>query len=109
MAPNIRPPGNPHACHGDAVTVDTATRIASSTSEEPVAARVDTTGSTVDPNSASPAGRPSTISSTRITCTIAIPRTSAPNSADSAMTCAIEPGLAPSNADSGSQPCTRRR
>ena len=49
------------------------------------------------------------ISSTRITCTIATPRTSALNSADSAMTCAIAPGAAPRKAESQSQPCTKRR
>ena len=67
------------------------------------------TGSTVEPASASPAGSPITISSTRITCTTAMPRMSALNSADSAITCAIDPGLAPSSAESGSQPCTNRR
>ena len=92
-----------------ATTVDTVTRITSSDNEESETPRVDTTGSTVEPNSARPAGKPSTIKSTRITCTMAIPRTSALNSADSAITCAIEPGLAPSNADNGSQPCTTRR
>ena len=109
MAPNMRPPGNLMRSMASAEKLDTARRIASSTSEGSVAPRVDTTGSTVEPNSASPAGRPSTIKSTRITCTIAIPRTSAPNSADNAITCAIEPGLAPSNADKPSQPCAKRR
>ena len=92
-----------------ATSVDTVTRVTSSSNDDSDTPRVDTTGSTVEPNSASPAGKPSTIKSTRITCTIAIPRTSASNSAESAITCAIEPGLAPSNADSGSQPCTKRR
>src|SRR5215467_492211 len=103
MAPNRRPPGNLMYSMASAERPDAVRRIASSTSEGSVAPRVDTTGSTVEPNSASPAGRPSTINSTRITCTIAIPRTSASNSADSAITCAIEPGLAPTNADKRSQ------
>src|SRR6516162_9309560 len=101
------PPGNLMYSMASAERPDAVRRIASSTSEGSVAPRVDTTGSTVEPNSASPAGRPSTINSTRITCTIA--RTSASNSADSAITCAIEPGLAPSNADKRSQPCAKRR
>ena len=92
-----------------AARVDIVTSATSSTNEVSDTPRVETTGSTVEPNSASPAGKPSTINSTRITCTMAIPRTSALNSAESAITCAIEPGLAPSNADSGSQPCTARR
>ena len=102
-------PGNRIRSMARADSVETATSTASSASEAAAAARVTTTGSTVDPNNARPAGRPSTISSTRITCTIAIPRRSAPNSADSAITCAIDPGLAPSKAESESQPCTKRR
>ena len=49
------------------------------------------------------------ISSTRITCTIATPRRSALNSAESATTCAIAPGDAPRKAEAQSQPWTNRR
>ena len=42
-------------------------------------------------------------------CTIATAGRSAPSSVESAITCVIEPGLAPINAESGSQRCTRRR
>ena len=108
MAPNSRPPGNRVRATTTAMAVETVTRIASSASDAPGAV-TRATGPTVDPNSASPAGSPSTISSTRMVCTIAIPRRSAPSSAASASTCAIEPGLAPSTADSGSHPCTKRR
>ena len=74
MAPNIRPPGNLMRNIIRAARLETAMRIASSASEDSTTPRVDSTGSTVRPNSASPAGKPSTISSTRITCTIAMPR-----------------------------------
>ena len=50
------------------------------------------------------------ISSTRIICTIATPRRSALNSAESAMTCASAPGDARQNsAEAQSQPWTKRR
>jgi hypothetical protein len=48
-------------------------------------------------------------STTRMVWTMAMPRTSARYSADSAITCARPPGLAPSSADCRSQPCAKRK
>jgi hypothetical protein len=67
------------------------------------------TGACDSPARASPAGIPKASIITRRVCTMVMPRTSAPLSAAMAMTCARAPGLAPSRADSGFQPCTRRR
>jgi hypothetical protein len=93
-----------------ASAVDTATRIASSASDEPPAGSgAPITAAPARPNSARLPGRPIMISSTRITCTIATPRTSDLNSAASATTCAIAPGDAPRKAEGQSQPWTKRR
>ena len=46
---------------------------------------------------------------TRMVCTMAMARRSALYSADSTITCASAPGLAPNSADCASQPWTKRR
>ena len=92
-----------------ATAEETMTRMASSVKEETVPPRTIPAVPIADPNNASPEGRPTTINSTRMTCTMATPRISAWSSAESAITCAMEPGLAPSKADSASHPCTQRR
>jgi hypothetical protein len=92
-----------------AVTVEASARTPSSGSEMSDKATARGGPSAASPNSANPPGRPSVMNSTRIACTMAMPRELQPNSADNAKACAIDPGLAPSNADSMSQRCTRRR
>ena len=62
--------------------------------------------SAVSPNSDSPDGMPTVSATTRSVCTMAMARMSALYSADSTMTCASAPGLAPNSADSRSQPWT---
>ena len=110
IAPNNSPPGNFIQRSNSASAVDTTTRTTSSTSDEPPAGSgAPITAPAASPNSARLPGSPIMISSTRITCTIATPRRSALNSAESATTCAIAPGDAPKKAEAQSQPWTKRR
>ena len=93
-----------------AQAVDTAaSRIISPSTAIPAGPRATATAGTTSPNSASPFGRPMTISNTRTVCTMAMARRSPPSSDDNAITCAIAPGLAPNSADNGSHRCTMRR
>jgi hypothetical protein len=110
MAPNNSPAGKRKRQRMIAVAQDTAMRSAISGGDEPPGGpRITGSAGATSPNSASPAGIPVVSSSTRMVCTIAIAGRSAPSSVESAMTCVIEPGLAPSKAESRSQPCTMRR
>ena len=110
MAPNRRPPGKRRRAIRYAISDDTAAISASSMSELPDAGAGTTiTPAAAKPNSASPLGNPIVTTRTRMVCTMATPRMSAPNSAASATTWAIAPGLAPSSAESGSQPWASRK
>ena len=110
MVPNNRPPGSRSQNMASPAAVDTANRTASSRSEPLSApARVIDAEGPASPNSARPAGRPAVSNKPRIVCTTAMARTSALYSVESSITCAIEPGLAPNNAETRSQPCMRCR
>jgi hypothetical protein len=84
-------------------------RVISPMTAKPAGPRGIGSAGTTRPKNASPFGRPSTSSRTRTVCTMAMARISPPSSLDNAITWAIEPGLAPNSAESGSQRCTTRR
>ena len=108
IAPNSSPAGKRSHHSAKAAAPDTTTTIAISVIEEPPAApRISGIDGATSPNSAKPPGIPVVRRRMLVVCTMAMAGKLPRSSVEGAITCAIEPGLAPSNADSRSQLCTR--
>src|SRR3954468_21973934 len=107
----MRTPGSLSFQTTSAETVEAATRSPNSISDCgcEVPSRTMMPPAAVKPNQARPVGMPTVSATTRMVCTMAMARMSALYSTDSAITCASAPGLEPSSADTGSQPCTYLR